>query len=89
MPRLPHCELAGRDVRTGGCWYGNGSTTESTNATVLASHLRSCRNHYGVEMREVKIKTHNGSEFIGGMHKKGERAFKEVANAFGVRHCRI
>ncbi|MDZ7414166.1 MAG: helix-turn-helix domain-containing protein, partial [candidate division KSB1 bacterium] len=86
---LPRYQFTARDVGTGGCWYAYGRTKESTNAAIFASYLLSSLKHYGVDMKGVTIQTDNGSEFIGSVHKRGESAFKEVLNGFGVRHCRI
>ncbi|MDZ7413156.1 MAG: helix-turn-helix domain-containing protein [candidate division KSB1 bacterium] len=86
---LPRDEYSARDVRTGGGWYAYGRTKESTNAAIFASYLLSSLKHYGVDMKGLTIQTPNGSEFIGSVRKRGESAFKEVLDDFGVRHCRI
>ena len=55
-------------------------------ARILCEHLTKC----GVDMKELKIQTDNGTEFIGCVRQDKTRdGFEKVVEGFGGRHKRI
>ncbi len=57
--------FSARDVLSGRISYSYGTSKDSTNGPIIITHLLSQHKHYGVNMTDVSIHTHNADEFVG------------------------
>jgi len=87
---LPKYQFTAREVRSGLMFLGYAREKSAYNAClfaqILCGHLKGC----GVDLKDMKIQTDNGSEFIGCY--RGDRTrdgIEKVAAGFGAIHKRI
>ena len=90
MLALPKYQFTAREVRSGLMFLGFANRRSAYNAClfarILCEHLTKC----GVDMKELKIQTDNGTEFIGCFRQDKTRdGFEKVVEGFGGRHKRI
>jgi transposase len=88
--RLPKYQFTAREVRSGLMFLSFANEKSAANAClfaqILCGHLKQC----GLDMKEVKFQTDNGSEFIGCFRQDGSRdGFEKTVGAFGSVHKRI
>ena len=87
---LPRYQFTAREIRSGMMFLAYANEKSAYNACLFArllcGHLKAC----GVDMRELKVQTDNGSEFIGCFRQdKSRDGFGPVVEGFGARHKRI
>ena len=87
---LPNYQFTAREVRSGLMFLAFAREKTAVNACLFAQmlcdHLRRC----GVEMKNVKFQTDNGSEFIGCFRADRTRdGFEKTVEGFGCTHKRI
>lgn len=90
MLKLPKYQFTAREIRSGLMFLGFANEKSASNAClfaqVLCGHLRKC----GVNMKQLKIQTDNGSEFIGCFRLDRTRdGFEKTVEGFGCTHKRI
>ena len=88
--KLPKYQFTAREVRSGLMFLGFANEKSSSNAClfaqILCEHLKKC----GVNMKQLKVQTDNGSEFIGCFRQDRSRdGFEKTVNGFGASHKRI
>jgi transposase len=88
--KLPKYQFTAREIRSGLMFTAFANEKSASNAClfarILCEHLQSC----GVDMKQLKFQTDNGSEFIGCFRQDRSRdGFERTVNAFGASHRRI
>ena len=87
---LPKYQFTAREVRSGLMFLGFSNEKSAASACLfgrlLCEHLRNC----GIDLKQVKFQTDNGSEFIGCFRQDRSRdGFETTVGGFGARHKRI
>jgi hypothetical protein len=87
---LPKYQLTAREIRSGLMLLGFANEKSASNAClfarILCEHLRNC----GVDMKQLKIQTDNGSEFLGCFRQDRSRdGFESTVAGFGACHKHI
>ena len=87
---LPKYQFTAREIRSGMMFLAYANEKSAYNACLfaqcLATHLMAC----GIDMKELKFQTDNGSEFIGCTRQDGSRdGFEKTLQAFNAIHKRI
>jgi transposase len=87
---LPKYQFTAREIRSGLMFLGFANEKSASNAClfarILCEHLRNC----GVDMKQLKIQTDNGTEFIGCFRQDRSRdGFEKIVEGFGAKHKRI
>jgi transposase len=90
MLRLPKYQFTAREIRSGLMFLGFANEKSASNAClfarILCEHLRNC----GVDMKQLRIQTDNGSEFIGCFRQDRSRdGFENIVTGFDATHKRI
>jgi transposase len=88
--KLPKYQFTAREIRSGLQFLGFANEKSASNAClfarILCEHLQNC----GVDMKQLKIQTDNGTEFIGCFRQDRSRdGFENVVTGFGAVHKRI
>ena len=87
---LPRYQFTAREVRSGLMFLGFANEKSASNAClfaqILCGHLKGC----GINMKQLKLQTDNGSEFIGCFRADRTRdGFESIVSSFGSTHKRI
>jgi hypothetical protein len=87
---LPKYQFTAREIRSGLMFLGYAHEKTAYNAClfarILCSHLKNC----GIELKDMKFQTDNGSEFIGCYRQDKTRdGFEKVVEGFKAVHKRI
>jgi len=87
---LPKYQFTAREIRSGLMFLGYANEKTAYNsclfARILCDHLKNC----GIELKDMKFQTDNGSEFIGCFRDDRSRdGFEKVVQGFGSTHKRI
>jgi transposase-like protein len=88
--RLPKYQFTAREIRSGLMLLGYANEKTAANAClfaqILCEHFVKC----GVDMKQLKFQTDNGSEFIGCFRDDRTRdGVEKVIEGFGATHKRI
>jgi len=88
--RLPRYQFTAREIRSGLMFLGFSNEKTANNACLfirlICEHLRAC----GLDLKQTKFQTDNGSEFIGCCRQDRTRdGFEKVVQGFGATHKRI
>ena len=87
---LPKYQFTAREIRSGLMFLGYANEKTAYNAClfarILCNHLKNC----GIELKDMKFQTDNGSEFIGCYRDDRTRdGFEKIVEGFKAVHKRI
>jgi len=71
--RLPAVQYTAREVRSGLLFWAFAERRTAAASAVFASRIQQHLDRYGISLRDLVWQTDNGSEFIGGHDKQGNR----------------
>ena len=87
---LPKYQFTAREVRSGLMYLGFAQQKSAYNACLFIQILCNHLNHCGINMKNLKFQTDNGSEFIGCFRQDRTRdGFEKTVEGFGATHKRI
>jgi len=86
---LPSWQYTHREVRSGLLFLGYASEKSLLQATVFEEWITAWEQEHGMELRDTRLQTDGGSEFIGSWCAQKKSSFIKALESKGIRHFQI